>query len=388
MIDILLAGVLYSSLTAPGDGDVSVSTTEALVSALKDAKPGARILVAPGRYEGFFVANVKGSSEHPIVVEAADEKSPPTIVSGVQASDVEYIELVGLVFEGAPANGLNIDDAGTMETPSHHVTLRRVTVRDCGKRGNEDGIKLSGVDDFLLEGCTIERWGRGGSAIDMVGCHRGVIANCSLLDRAIDTAASGIQMKGGSRDVRITQCRFEYAGTRAVNIGGSTGLEYFRPALGEGEHYEAKDIIVEGSTFVGSEAPIAFVGVDGATVSFNTFYRPAKWCLRILQETKQPGFVPCRNGRFTDNLVALRRSEVHDIVNIGPDTAADSFEFARNYWFDYDDPLAGAPKLPVEEKEPAGGFDPHFRDPSKGDLRVAPASPARSFGASAFKPAK
>jgi hypothetical protein len=246
---------------------------------------------------------------------------------GVQLSDVAHIEIGDIVIAGAPANGLNIDDGGTFDTPSHNIVVRDVTVRDCGGRGNEDGIKLSGVDDFVLERCPVERWGRGGSAIDMVGCHRGLIETCTFRDRETDAAATGVQAKGGSRDVTIRRCRFEHAGERAVNIGGSTGLAYFRPSP---DGFEAKDITVEGCTFVGSTAPIAFVGADGATVRWNTFYRPRKWFVRILQETREPGFVPCRNGTFADNLVAYRASEVQAAVNVGPATAPETFEFARN----------------------------------------------------------
>ena len=55
-------------------------------------------------------------------------------------------------------------------------------------------------------------------------------------------------------------------------MGGSTGMNYFRP---KGARYEAKDIRVEGCVFVGSDAPVAFTGVDGATFRYNTIYRPA-----------------------------------------------------------------------------------------------------------------
>ncbi|MFI5402283.1 MAG: hypothetical protein ACHQ1G_05050, partial [Planctomycetota bacterium] len=121
------------------------------------AKPGARVVLAPGEYDGFSVSEVRGLRGQPIVVVAKGA----VFKGGVHLSDVEYLEIEGLVIEGAPGNGLNIDDGGTFETPTHHVVLRDVTVRDCGRRGNEDGIKLSGVNDFLLERCTVERWGRG-----------------------------------------------------------------------------------------------------------------------------------------------------------------------------------------------------------------------------------
>ena len=171
---------------------------------------------------------------------------------------------------GATGNGINIDDGGSPDTPAHHVVLRGLVVRDIGPTGNRDGIKLSGVDDFRVEGCTVERWGDRGSGIDMVGCHRGEVVGCTFRhgDRQGD---NGVQAKGGSGEIMIRRCRFEHAGQRAVNLGGSTGLAYFRPRP---QGYEAKDITVEDCTFVGSMAPVAFVGVDGAAVRHNTIYRP------------------------------------------------------------------------------------------------------------------
>jgi hypothetical protein len=163
-----------------------------------------------------------------------------------------------------------------------------------------------------------------------------------------------------------------------VNIGGSTGLPYFRPAPGG---FEAKEITVEGCTFLGSEAPIAFVGVDVAIVRFNTFYRPRKWFLRILQETRADGFLPCRGGTFSDNLVAYRADEVATPANVGPGTAAETFAFARNYWFCLDEPARGPPRLPVAERDPAGGQDPLFRDAAAGDFGLARGSPASGYGA-------
>lgn len=373
-------------LLTPSRNDVRVESTAELRRALEEARPGARILVAPGVYEGFHAADVAGTEARPIVVVAEDRGHPPTFQGTVHLSDLSHVEISGLVIAGASANGLNVDDGGTYETPSHHLVLRDLVVRDCGGRGNDDGIKLSGVDDFLVERCEIERWGRGGSAIDMVGCHRGRIEACTVRDREQDGAATGVQAKGGSSGIEILRCRFEHAGQRAVNLGGSTGLAYFRPAL-EGpeavERFEAKDLRVEGCTFVGSLAPVAFVGCDGASVRWNTFHRPRKWLARILQETREPGFVPCRGGVFADNLIAYRSDELAVAVNVGPDTAPESFEFARNYWYCIDAPASARPELPTPEKDSAGGADPRFQDAEHGDLRLEPGSPARGHGAGA-----
>ena len=265
-----------------------------------------------------------------------------------------------------------------MESAPPHVVLHGLTVHDIGSDRNHDAIKLSGLDDFRVEKCIVERWGKKGSGIDMVGCHRGVVTGSTF--REGDTSsANAVQMKGGSRDVIVSFCRFENAGGRAINIGGSTGLAYFRPRP---QGYEAKDIVVEDCTFVGSMAPIAFVGVDGAVVRYNTIYRPTRWVLRILQENQSPDFVPCRNGKFTNNLIVFRSNELTQAVNIGSKTNPTSFRFSDNFWFCEDRPedTRRAIRLPVRETGGIYGIDPRLRALKQGDLRLADDTPVKTAG--------
>lgn len=373
----MLAAAL--AVAAPAGGERVESTAE-LRAALAKAKAGATLLLAPGDYEGFSAKEVRGAEGKPIVVRAADAMSPPRFTGGVQLSDCEWLELDGLCFEGITGNGLNVDDGGSLDTPARGITLKRLVVRDCGGQANHDGIKLSGVVGFEVVDCTIERWGRGGSAIDCVGCRDGVIEGCTFRDVAVGEAANGVQLKGGTRSVTVRRCSFEHAGQRAVNLGGSTGREYFRP---KPEGFEGKDLVVERCTFVGSLAPVAFVGVDGAIVRFNTFWMPRKWVARILQETQADDFVPCRRGEFTDNLVVYRAADVSVAVNVGGGTDAASFSFARNYWYCADAPARSRPQLPVAETDVAGGEDPLLKDPEQGDFTPAPQSPATKHGAHA-----
>ena len=133
------------------------------------------------------------------------------------------------------------------------MTLRGLRVRDVGGGGNEDGIKLSGVSDFVVEGCTVERWGAAGSAIDLVGCHRGVIRGNVFRDIAgtearfqnavyLDDMASGIAVEdnvflrcnlgvlvGGGRDVRLFRNAFISCG-KAVSWD-ARGVGWMAPHL-------------------------------------------------------------------------------------------------------------------------------------------------------------
>ena len=345
--------------------EVRVSNAAELRAAVAAARAGTRILLAEGNYGGgFHFANLHGEAGSPIVIASADPKKPAVLgeaKSGLHLSNPRHVELQDLHFTVIYTNGLNIDDGGARDgAGAHHVTLRGLRVSDIGGGGNEDGIKLSGLSDFSIVGCTIERWGTGGgSGIDMVGCHRGVVEG-SLLRHNSPPNATGIQCKGGTSAIVIRRNRFEYAAGRAVNIGGSTGLQFFRPRLAEdGPHAEARDIRVEGNTFVGALAPVAFAGCDGAVVRFNTIERPGRWALRIVQENRAPGFVACRNGEFTDNVIifdAARWSEGG--VNIGAGTAPETFKFARNWWYCADRPQRSEPKLPTKEVDGVYGRDP------------------------------
>ena len=133
------------------------------------------------------------------------------------------------------------------------------------------------------------------------------------------------------------------------------------------------------------DAAVAFVGVDGSVVRFNTIYRPRRYGLRILQENREQGFVASRGGRFTDNLIAFNSGEWRGAANIGPNTAPETFSFERNFWYSLDRPERSRPQLPVSETGGSHGQDPLFTDPETGDLRLRERSPAARAGAPAFR---
>lgn len=392
----LLAGLSSARVADadPSKQDVVVRTVDALRSALRDARPGTRVKVAPGTYAGgLYVEGLLGAPGRPIVVEAERPDDPPRFVggtNGLHLSRAAHVEVSGLVFEGATGNGVNVDDGGAEHAgSSHHLVLRGLVVRDVGPEGNRDGLKLSGLADVEVLGGTIERWGRGGSGIDLVGCHRVRIEGVTLRHTEGLRTPNGVQAKGGSRDVVVRRCRFEFAGGRGVNAGGSTGLAYFRPALAawKGARFEAKDLVIEGNVFVGGDTPVAFVGVDGATFRFNTVLRPARWALRLLQETRAEGFVPTRRVTFADNVVVFRAAGWSEGgVNVGDGTEPGSTVFQRNVWWCEDAPARTRSllRLPTEETRGVYGEDPGFVDEAKGDLRGKPGRPAARAGAHAL----
>ncbi len=143
--------------------------------------------------------------------------------------------------------------------------------------------------------------------------------------------------------------------------------------------------LIEGCTFLGSQAPIAYVGVDGAVVRYNTIYHPGKWVLRILQETTEKGFAPCAGGRFEHNLVVFRSAEVQVFVNVGPNTRPETFKFTDNLWYCEDRPEASRPMLPTPEIGGLYGVDPQLQAPAK-NLFQPQNRQAAQFGAAAWQP--
>jgi hypothetical protein len=373
---LVFCSILIGHARAAEEVARRVSSRDELARALSEAKPGTTILVAPGKYRGGFSAGkLTGTKDAPIVVAGADPKDPPVIEgggSGLHLSSPAYLELRDMIVEKANGNGINIDDGGSSETPAHDVVLKNVVIRDVGPGGNRDGLKLSGVNDFRVEGCHIERWGSSGSAIDMVGCQRGIVRGCTFKEGA--DQANGVQAKGGSNQIVVARCRFENAGGRAINIGGSTGLDYFRPKVAD---FEAKDITVQDCEIIGGMSAIAFVGCDGALVEHNTIYCPTRWALRILQENTDPRFVPSRKGAFRKNLVVFRASDIRQMVNSGPGTAPETFEFGGNQWHALDTKADTQRLLRLPAKETGGIYDraPRFKDAEAGDLTLLDRQP-------------
>lgn len=363
-------------------GEITVNNSPELRRAVQQAAPGAVILLAPGHYDSVWIENASGTKDQAIVITAADESKPPVFTGGSEAihfSKCRYVTLRHVNVMGCTANGINADDGGDIQSPSVGMIFEHITIENIGPQGNHDGLKLSGLSDFAVRHCTISGWG--GSAIDMVGCRDGVIESCRFLGQEGFSQSNGVQVKGGCERITIRRNFFRDAGQRAVNIGGSTGLSYFRP---KPQGFEARDIDVACNHFVGSMAPIAFVTAVDCRVRQNTVINPEKWVLRILQEQPMDKFQPCQRGVFEANLIVFDR-RVQTFVNVGPDTKPDTFTFSRNAWFCSD--ADRRPALPTPEQEGVYQVDPQIANADSPEMAVGSKDPRLAgIGAHACKP--
>lgn len=362
---------------------IQVSDLKSLRSALSKAKPGDRILITQGIYNGGFgLGNTLGTKERPIVIAGNDPEFPPVFQGrgeAVKMSRIGYVKIKNIRIEKRSGNGINIDDGGDHGQPSHHIILENVQISEIGKKGNVDAIKMSGVDHFVVKNCRIQGWG--GSGIDFVGCHNGVVQGCTFEGVPGYRTKNAIQIKGGSNRVLVENNAFINCGERTISIGGSTGKPYFRP---QNANYEAENIIVAGNKFIGGEAHIAWVTSRNSHVHHNIFYLPEKYVGRILQETKDSQFILCRKGFFEANMV-VTDERVKTFFNIGPNTLPETFSFSGNAWYRFQSDKK--PDLPTMEIDGIYDVYPDLLDFGTAEMRIGSKSDKlKDVGPGAYTP--
>ena len=369
-------------------GDGSLGRPYATIAhAANFAVPGCAIVVAPGVYAGGqFISDLIGTAEAPVWIRGASEVDRPVISGsneGLHLTRVRYLVVENLEITGSNNNGINCDDGGDYGNPdaTRFLLFRNVYLHDVGSGGNQDLLKLSGVDDYEVRDCTFTDSSAGGSGIDHVGCHNGLITGCTFTDMG----SNAIQCKGGTANLLIRSCTFKSAGQRGINIGGSTGFSFFRPPLSESEtNFEARAIQVVANVFRGGVTPVAFVGCVDCVVANNTIIDPEDWFFRVLQETTTVApyaFYPCKDSAFVNNLVYFDRQQLKSTdVNVGSNTDPDSFFFGNNLWFAHDGGDS-QPDLPGPEIDGQVGVDPLLQDPANEDYAITLASPAARSGA-------
>lgn len=355
-----------------------------LENATLNIQPGDTIMMRSGVYTtSSYISNLQGTNDKWITITAKDDEE--VIFRGqstaMQLSDPAYLRISKLNFESQTANGVNIDDGGSYNSPANNILIENCEWRSMNATGNNDMLKMSGVDNFIIRNCKFSNGSAGGSGIDMVGCHYGIIENCIFENQG----SNSIQNKGGTSQITIQNNLFINGGLRTLNIGGSTGLEFFRPLTAK---YEAKEIFVYSNIFIGSQSPIAFVGSIHCNVVNNTIYLPTKWTIRILQENTNEGFAKCSNNSFINNVVYINNSAANPTINIGSNTSPETFIFENNLWYNKDNQNWAGPNLPVSELNGYKNIDPIISPKINGGIIIDKSSPVIGKGKNVELPQK
>jgi hypothetical protein len=356
---------------------------------IQNATPGAAVRIHPGTYNvRVNITDLAGTAANPIWIGGAPNETNPVVQGqseGVHLTRTNYLILHDLEVRNTSQNGINCDDGGQYSNPdaTRHMIFRDLYIHNIGGTGNQDGLKLSGVDDYFVLNCRIDTIGGGisGAGVDHVGCHNGILA----YNEISNTAGSGIQCKGGSENLEIRANRITDFGQRSVNIGGSTDFAFFRPLLSTTEpNFEAKNIRLIANIFKGGVASLAFVGCVDCEAVNNTFINPNNWLVRILQETTSDAtytFLACANNTIKNNIFYFDRSTLaNSNINIGANTNAPSFTWTNNLWFAHNNPAQSTPNPNPTQSNAIFGDDPDFAGPATGDYRLQARSPAVGAG--------
>lgn len=351
-----------------------------LQRAAEEAIPGSRILLAAGLHSPFgTVAGLSGEPGLPVAItgEAGaciDGSGSEGIVSGIHLSAPRHVVIENIRIQNTFPHGLSIDDGGTNTSPAGPILLRGLVFSCIGRGLNNDCLKLSGVARFQVLGCEFSGCDRG-EAIDMVGCHHGLIAGNTFRDMP----GTGVQTKGGSSDITIHGNRFMNIASRSLNLGGHTGAPYFRPL--DADHEAARIKVLSNIIHSSGDAAIAFVGCFDCLAAHNTIISPQGPVLRMLEENLK--LAPGGKNRFLNNLISFHPKQIKGYVTAGPQVRTKSFTLGWNLWHIQGEGLFHGPRhgpgIPPERSS-LFGVDPKFFDPGSGDYRIRADSPARSRG--------
>lgn len=365
---------LHVDAAAPPGGDGGAAAPfRTIAEALAKVQPGTRVLIAPGTYGAVGSArNLQGRAGAPIALIGTGDVviDPGGKGSELHLADPRFLVIENIAVRNAVPHGVSIDDGGSYESPARFVVLRNVSLSRIGNGGNNDCLKLSGVDDFYIEGSRFAGCNEG-EGIDMVGCHRGTITGNTFTDMP----GIAVQTKGGSADVLVHGNRFIRIGGRAINAGGSTGEPWFRPldAPHEAERIRMIANLIDDT----GSAPVTFSGCSDCVFANNTVVDPGDFAVRIVEEN--PARRPGERGYFINNIIVFEAGELREFVDLRKGTMPATFTFDSNLWFARDDAGFEGPDLPRDL--PRGTHPVASRDPLLDrDFRPRLGSPALGAG--------
>jgi len=188
----------------PRSGDTtvhSVSTAEALESALAEAHAGDRILLAPGTYSGLSISNVNVAGG--AVTVTSQNSANPAVLAGMQVSGSSGLNVTGLdvissgtsfyanvssssnvsfsnmLFEGSNATPAN-DGGGLHISGSTGVSVTNSTFEQLGGGSAGAAMAVSGDNNVTVSGNAF--FNIGGDGMDVAGTSNINISNNSFSD--------------------------------------------------------------------------------------------------------------------------------------------------------------------------------------------------------------
>jgi len=326
---------------------------------------------------------ITGDSANRPVIDAGGVGACITLTDGYPGNspdmDSKYVRFENIIFRNATAMHVNLDDGGSttnMLTQMHHIIFYNCKFENQTYNTNQfSGIKMAGVDTFLVDRCEFVNIRRQG--IDAVGAHEGIIRNCIFRDHINPDACSGegygIILKGGSRHVLVEKCIFKNLSYTGVSLGNTTTNTLFRPPFGTLDgggdvmNYENKDCWVYRNLFINVGLPIIFAHSIGGKVYNNTMYNTGaspnlgnpcggSWYVVQIRNYHDPvcgwsyngtTIVASQYGEFRNNICVFGETEYGQVYNRPDDClieTAPTFMFSNNLFYCATDPSISMPQ--------------------------------------------
>lgn len=359
-IAVLFVLLLMQAMESDVQGrEIVVEPGTKLSAVFSTLVPGDEVILKEGYHRGGVgVKAIHGTREQPIVIRSENPDRPAVIIGGqenLKFSSCSWLVVDGLVFTDSWENGLHIDDVtrkGGVER-SHHIVLRNLVIRDSGSNLNSDGIKISGCDDLLIENCSVIRWARDGSAIDMVRCRRVLVDRCIFDGKSWSLV--GLSAKGGSSDLAFRSCEIRGFLNRGIQIGGTTKLEFVWP---QNANYEATRIEVKDCQIERGEASISVVNAEKVLIENCRLIQPTRWFFRLLSESEIPNVIQSQDVTARRNFLLMDRSMLA-AIHIKPGIPRTAIQFSENIWYCPDAPQRSTRReVSHLEKNGIHGIDP------------------------------
>lgn len=218
---------------APPENVVAVSDIAGLFEAMRGAKPGDVIEVAPGVYDYTVYQGAQkidtdaaGTADAPITLRAADPANPP-VLTGTSAENGYVLHLKGDYWI---VDGIRVTTSqkGIVLDHSSHTVLQNCEVSDTG---SEAVALRDGSSNCVVRACSIHDtglvtpgYGEGvyiGSAYSTTGfdykCDNNLVENCVFKN----VAAEHIDVKEYTTGTEIRGCTFYGDGMTGQNFAGS-----------------------------------------------------------------------------------------------------------------------------------------------------------------------
>ena len=321
-----------------GDGS-EAAPYKTLTKAVAAATPGTAIRIKPGTYDtALYTNDLHGTEENPIWIGGIPGQERPVLTSEKGAITINrgsYIIIHDLEVTGSEIHGIHVNDGGDNNNfeAAHHFIFRNIYNHEIG----DSCFKFAGLNYSWLFDCEVERshiGGRESAAIDSVGCHYNTVA----YNYIHDVLGIGVSFKGGSYEADIFANLFVNIGTSAVNMGQTTGDDFFRPSLKkDGTMYEAHDIRTYSNIFIGGESSFSFICATNCYAVNNTVIMPRSFLFRVLNTDEADSRKLANAGSPHDNTIANNifyyGDSLRDPMNVGGKTSPATFVVQNNIFY-------------------------------------------------------